>query len=594
MCGIVGYLGHSPAKPILLDLLTKLEYRGYDSCGIAIQGSPLRIFKDALRVQHLASLVPDDVTGTVGVGHTRWATHGKITTENAHPHLDCSRDIAVVHNGIINNYQAIRKELTLEGHTFASETDTEVIAHLIEKHYCGVLEEAVALASAKLHGSWAIAVVAAGERKLVAARRQAPLVIGQGSAGYFIASDATALLGHAVSAIYLEDGDIAVINDGELIITNDGHCIQREPREISWGADATDKNGYEHYTLKEIFEQPAVLRNIFPERVAGQEAIKEPHPLAAGEQNGIAILACGTSYHAGLIGKHLIEKLLKTPVSVINASEFAHGPIPPASLAMAITQSGETADVLVAAKRVKNAGIPVLAITNAPHSSIVEIANQVIYTHAGPEVGVAATKTYIAQLAVLFEMARSSPRLDPQTRAAITTGAAQLPEMVKQVCAMSPDIETCAHFVATFERAFIVGRGLNLPTAYEGALKMKELAYFHAEGYSAGELKHGPFALLDKNTPVIAILADDETRQAMESSIHEVKARNSPLIVLTYDGDEITKGLGEFVIQLPRAAYPFSAAVNAVALQLLAYHAAKFRHCPIDFPRNIAKSVTVE
>ncbi len=594
MCGIVGYLGNSPAKPVLLDALARLEYRGYDSCGIAVQGSPLRVFKDALRVKELATTVPD-LAGTVGVGHTRWATHGGVTRQNAHPHLDCSRDIAVVHNGIIDNYQELRQSLSQEGHVFTSQTDTEVISHLVEKYYQGVLEEATARALKELRGSWAIVVVTARERKLVATRQRAPLIIGIGDGEYVVASDAPAILGHASSVIYLEDGDIAVIDNSGLSITNNGVAVKREPRHICWGAGDIGKNGYEHFTLKEIFEQPDVIRNGLAKYMVDEEIIRDSCSLFQEHLTGIAILACGTSFHAGLVAKHVIEDMLEIPVAVINASEFTHRRhIPSTSLAIAITQSGETADVLEAARRMRRMGIPVLAVTNVPYSSITGVANQVLYTEAGPEIGVAATKTYTAQLVALLELVLSSPRLSPRMREKLAAGLVELPDKIRRVCARDSVLEECARFIAEHERAFIIGRGINLPTAYEGALKLKELAYIHAEGYSAGELKHGPFALLDQSTPTIVILADDETHQSMLSNIHEVSARSSPIIALSYEGDDMIEKLGNFVIRLPRTEYPFSPVINTVALQLLAYHAAKFRNCPIDFPRNIAKSVTVE
>ncbi|MCL2150259.1 MAG: glutamine--fructose-6-phosphate transaminase (isomerizing) [Dehalococcoidia bacterium] len=594
MCGIVGYLGRSPARPILLDMLAKLEYRGYDSCGIAVQGNPLRVFKDIRRVKELTELVPRDVPGTIGIGHTRWATHGGVSPQNAHPHLDCSHEIAVVHNGIIDNYQELRAELMLEGHVFISETDTEVIAHLLEKYYQGILQEAMESTIARLRGSWAMVAVAAKERTLVSSRQGAPLVIGVGSDEYLVASDAPAILGYATSVVYLEDGDIAAINDVELSVSRQGQQVLQEPKDISWSDGATEKNGHEHYTLKEILEQPAVLRRTLVRYLEEKNVGEGPRALFQETTDDLTILACGTSYHAGLIAKHVIEGLLRIPVSVINASEYACRPYPPATLAIAITQSGETADVIAAARRIKEHGARVLAVTNIPYSSITTVADRVMYTDAGPEVGVAATKTYTAQLAALFELVRSSPRLRPQAKEILSAGFVELPDMVARVCAISADIEDCARFIAMHERAFIIGRGVNLPTAYEGALKMKELAYIHAEGYSAGELKHGPFALLDGQTPIIAVIAADETRQAMLSSIHEVKARRSPVVALSYEGDEAVEKLSDFVIRLPKATCPFSAVVNAVALQLLAYHAAKIRHCPIDFPRNIAKSVTVE
>ena len=594
MCGIVGYLGHTPAKPILLDLLARLEYRGYDSCGIAIQGQPLMVFKDTRRVQELAGAVPQEVPGTVGIGHTRWATHGRVTPDNAHPHLDCLRRIAVVHNGIIDNFQELRTELRGEGHIFSSETDTEVIAHLIEKYYQGVLEDAARQTTARLRGSWALAALAADEYKLVAARQQAPMVIGIGDNAYVLASDTPAVLGHASSVIYLEDGDVAVMDKNGLVITRDGQEIERPPQRVAWSTEDTAKNGHEHFTLKEILEQPVVIRRSLADFPAGQETPEGFCLLAPGEPGGMTIIACGSSYHAGLVGKQIIENLLEIPVSVINASEYPYQPARTASLAIAITQSGETADVLAAARHVKNAGIPILAITNAPHSSITGVSDRVIYTNAGPEVGVAATKTFTAQLVALIKLVLSSPRLGPQERMSLTEGLMQLPEMVERVCTQGLSIEASARFMAGCVRTFIIGRGVNLPIAYEGALKMKELAYIHAEGYSAGELKHGPFALLDQHTPVIAVMADDETHRAMIRNIHEVRARNSPVVALTYDGDETLDEPGCLVVRLPRASYPLSTVVNSVALQLLAYYAAKLRGCPIDFPRNIAKSVTVE
>ena len=594
MCGIAGYLGYSPARSILLTMLSRLEYRGYDSCGIAVQGSPLRVFKDTLRVQELANSVPDDISGTIGIGHTRWATHGEITQPNAHPHVDCSGNIAVVHNGIIVNYQELRSELISEGHVFSSETDTEVIAHLIEKHYRGILEEAVTHATAELNGSWAILVVAAHEHKLVAAREKAPVVIGLGENEYVIASDAPTLAGHVTSVIYLEDGDVAAICDSGLGITNKGQGVLRTPQAISQKTTTSGKNGFEHHTLKEIYEQPDVLRRILPLSLTDKSVLGWPPSLFLEASGSIDIIACGSSYHAGLVGKHVIENLLDIPVSVIVASEYALRRAPRPSLAVVITQSGETADVLAAARYTRGLGVPTLAITNTPHSSILTMVDQILPIGAEQEVGAAATKTYTAQLAAIFRLVLSSPRLKPLARDMFANGLVQLPGMVSRVCIMSSVIETCARFVANYERVFIIGRGVNLPTAHEGALKLKELAYIHAEGYAAGELKHGPFALLDKNTPVIAILADDETRRATLSSIHEVITRRAPLVVFSEDSYDVATKLCDFVIPLPRASYPFSAVINAVALQLLAYHAAKYRQCPIDFPRNIAKSMTIE
>lgn len=593
MCGIIGYIGDKQVQPILLSSLSRLEYRGYDSCGIAVSSSGIEVFKDAVRVEALMKIVPQ-LDGTAGIGHTRWATHGEPSQVNAHPHCDCTGNIAVVHNGVINNFQRLKQQLIGEGHNFVSETDTEAIPHLIEKYYDGNLEKAVEAALRDVKGSYAIIVLMAGEPKLVAARKDSPLIIGIGDRENFIASDVPAILDYTNRVIYLEDGDIGVVTTDNIKIRRDGIEVDWEEHKILWSVEDAQKGGYEHFMLKEIHEQPKVIRDTLGSWVSVAEPAVDLAVMRGGLES-ILILACGSSYHAALIGKYIVEELLSIPVRAEPASEFSYFSRTLAKTgAIAITQSGETADTLKAMRKLKEAGCRVLAITNVVGSTASRIADQTIYTRAGPEISVAATKSFTAQLMVLYWLALSYSKVDVRRLADMTTGLRQLPSKVQQVLDNEDIILDCAKYLARYDDVFFIGRGINFPVALEGALKLKEISYIHAEGYAAGELKHGPFALLGGDTPVIAIIAQDNTREAMLTNIKEVKTRGSPLMALAEEGDEAIGELADSVITVPRVDALFSPVVNTVALQLLAYYTAKERGCPIDFPRNLAKSVTVE
>jgi glucosamine--fructose-6-phosphate aminotransferase (isomerizing) len=591
MCGIVGYTGSKRAQPILLNCLGKLEYRGYDSCGIAIAGDAIEVFKDAVRVKALAKALPPH-EGVAGIGHTRWATHGEPNMVNAHPHVDCCGQVAVVHNGVINNFQELRKQLADEGHHLASQTDTEVIPHLIEKYYDGDFEKAVARALRDIRGSYTMIAVMAGQPALIAARKDSPLIIGIGDRENFIASDVPALLDYTSRVIYLEDDDVAVVTPGEVRIKNNGDVITREEHKILWTIEDAQKAGYEHYMLKEIHEQPRVIRDTLGEYIAAAP----PEELGrSGGLGDVLILACGTSYHASLVGKYIIEGLVNVPVRVELADEFTYsGQASAGNRAIVVTQSGETTDVLKAVRKLKDTGCRVTAITNVVGSTASRIAGRTIYTRAGPEISVAATKTFIAQLIAFYWLALPYSNVDISRLDDLIREIRQLPVKVQQVLDRETDIARLALEVARFENVFFIGKGINYPVALEGALKMKEISYIHAEGYAAGELKHGPFALLGANTPVVAVVARDNTHEPMVTSIKEVKARNSPVLALVSEDDDSMQGLADWVIKVPQSDPLFSPVVNSVALQLLAYFAARERGCPIDFPRNLAKSVTVE
>jgi glucosamine--fructose-6-phosphate aminotransferase (isomerizing) len=594
MCGIVGYIGNKEAQPILLNCLARLEYRGYDSCGIALSSNGIEVYKDTVRVEALRKLLPQ-LSGTVGIGHTRWATHGKPSQVNAHPHIDCNSKIAVVHNGIINNFQRLKQRLIDEGHIFLSETDTEVIPHLIEKYYQGNLEKAVEAALIEVEGSYAIVALGVDEPKLVAARKDSPLIIGIGDRANFIASDVPAILDYTDRVIYLEDGNVSVLTSDSIKIRRDGKEVAWQEHKIPWSIEEAQKGGYEHFMLKEIHEQPKVIRDTLGEYTQVTEPIID---LVGKRDRGVEsmlILACGTSYHAALVGKYIVEELLRIPVSAELASEFNYyGQTLTRTTAIVITQSGETADTLKAIKRLKGVGCRVLAITNVAGSTATRIANQTIYTRAGPEISVAATKSFIAQLMVLYWLAMSYSKADAKKLANLLTGLRQLPSKVQQVLDDEDKIIECAKYLLGYENVFFVGRGMNFPIALEGALKLKEISYIHAEGYAAGELKHGPFALLGSDTPVIAIVVHDSTYEAMLTNIKEIKARGSPLIALAEEGDEVIEEVADMVVTVPRVDTMFSPVVNTVILQLLAYYTAWQRGCAIDFPRNLAKSVTVE
>jgi glucosamine--fructose-6-phosphate aminotransferase (isomerizing) len=594
MCGIVGYIGGKPAQPILINCLSHLEYRGYDSCGISVAADNIKTYKDAIRVAELKKVAPQ-FNGSVGIGHTRWATHGEPSRINAHPHVDCQNQVTVVHNGVINNYQALKRQLSDEGHTLVSETDTEVIPHLIEKYYDGDLEKAVERATRDIEGSYAIIVMGHDEHKLIAARKDSPLIIAPGDREYYVASDVPAILDYASRVIYLEDGDFATITTDRVSFKNNGKTVKRAEHKVLWTVAEARKAGYEHYMLKEIHEQPQVIRDTLGSWMADGEPIEDLETMRENGVEALLILACGTSYHAALVGKYIVEELLGVPVRAEIASEFNYyGRTLPQTMAIVITQSGETADVLMAIKRLKEVGCRVIAITNVNTSSVSRLADLTITTRAGPEISVAATKSFIAQLMVLYWLMMSYSKVEIKRLADLLFQLRQMANRVQQVLDDESVIVECAARLANYDNIFFIGRGINYPVALEGALKLKEISYIHAEGYAAGELKHGPFALLGRDTPVIAILTRDGTHQAMLTNIREVKARGSPLLALIEEGDDSVEGLADFVITVPRVNPLFSPVVNTVALQLLAYHVAKKRGCNIDFPRNLAKSVTVE
>jgi len=620
MCGIIAYAGYKECQPILLESLKRLEYRGYDSCGIAVrvesqesrvkghgdgdsrlQTPAIKVHKDVGRVGDLEKSL-SQIQGQVGIGHTRWATHGEVSAPNAHPHLDCSGRIAVVHNGVIENFQNLRDELTREGHHFSSETDTEVIPHLIEKYYRGDLEGAVARALTDVRGTYAIIVLAAGHKKLVAARRESPLIIGVGDRENFVASDVAAVLDYTNRVIYLEDGDIALVSEGDISITSresergipDYRPVQREEQVIPWSVEEVQKGGYEHFMLKEIHEQPKAIENTLSGHIS---LIERAVRLDIRKEEGledIVLVACGTSCHAALIAEYVIGKLCHLPVRVKAASEFnCHEMALEKTWVWGISQSGETLDTLRAIKKARMLGCPTLAITNVPGSSITRIAEQVFYTRSGPEIGVAATKTFLTQLVALYLLAFSFASLDIMTCEGLIEGFRLLPSKVHQVLDDAGQIIPHARHLSRYDNAFFIGRGLSYPVAMEGALKLKEISYIHAEAYAGGELKHGPFALLGPSTPVVAIATRDDTYEAMLTSIKEIKARGPQVIALAGEDDEDIEQFVDAVIRIPPVDPLFSPFLNSVALQLLAYYTAKERGCPIDLPANLAKCVTV-
>ncbi|MFO8101526.1 MAG: glutamine--fructose-6-phosphate transaminase (isomerizing) [Dehalococcoidia bacterium] len=594
MCGIVGYVGYREARPILLDSLKRMEYRGYDSCGIAISAdSELELHKGVGRVVDFEQTIPE-IQGTIGIGHTRWATHGEVTADNAHPHTDCDGKIAVVHNGVIENFQGLREQLTNDGHRFNSDTDTEVIAHLIEKYYRGNLKEAVSEALKEVAGTYAIVATAEGCRELVAARKESPLVIGIGDKENFVASDVAAILDYTDRAIYLEDDDLAIVTENDIAITSNGEPLQREVQIVPWTVDEAKKAGYEHFMLKEIHEQPRAIEKTLRGRISSIEPMTQLGIEEAGQLEKLLLLACGTSYHAALIGEYVIGRLCHIPVNSKISSEFHHVEMAlDRTWAMGISQSGETADTLGALKKAKALGCPTLGITNVRGSTITRLVDEVLYTESGPEIGVAATKTFLTQLATLYLFALSHASLDQQAFESFTEEFRLLPASIQQVLDSESEIASQGRALARYDNAFFIGRGVSFPVAMEGALKLKEISYIHAEAYPGGEIKHGPFALLRSNTPVVAVTAPDDTYEPMLTSIKEIKARGPQVLAVAEREDDIIEQYVDTVIRVPKVDPLFSPFVNTVALQLLAYYAARERGCPIDLPANLAKSVTV-
>jgi glucosamine--fructose-6-phosphate aminotransferase (isomerizing) len=592
VCGIIGYIGAKKAQPILLNCLSKLEYRGYDSCGIAVMAKGIEVYKDLVRVKALAKAAPP-LDGTIGIGHTRWATHGEPSKLNAHPHCDCTGRIAVVHNGTITNFHKLREQLAAEGHILASQTDTEVLPHLIEKYYNGNFTDAVEMALRDIEGAYTMIALMEGESRLVAARKDSPLIIGIGDRENFIASDVPALLDYTSRVIYLEDGDIAVVTADSVTLKNDNTDIVREEHKILWSVEDAQKGGYEHFMLKEIHEQPKVIRDTLMEYISSGEPIADL--AGGGGLEDMLILASGTSYHAAMVGKYIIEELVNVPVRVELASEYIYsGQASARNKAIVITQSGETLDALKAIKRLKEVGCRVITITNVVGSTASRVSDQTIYTRAGPEISVAATKTFIAQLITLYWMSIPYARVDSRRLDDLVLGLRQLPVKVQQVLDNEEVIAEYARQLAKYENAFYIGRGINYPIALEGALKLKEISYIHAEGYASGELKHGPYALLGDQAAVVAVVAQDNTYEAITTSIKEIKARKSPVLAVVREGDETMVELADSIIYVPRTNPLFSPVVNIIVLQLLAYYVAKERGCPIDFPRHLAKTLTVE
>jgi len=596
MCGIVGYAGRRSAQPILLDCLKRLEYRGYDSAGLAIVGDGLQVFKSKGEISVLEASMPA-MKGTIGIAHTRWATQGKPTTENAHPFSDCTGKLAIVHNGIISNFMDVRESLVKDGHKFTSETDTEVFAHLVEAEFKGDLMDAVFNALKRVDGTYAFAVVSEGSGDIVATRRESPLVVGLGDGENFIASDLTALLKYTNRMVYIHDGEVVRVSKDSVTIKNEkGETVTREPQKITWNLEDAEKGGYPHFMLKEIFEQPEAIHDSLLGRVESVDV----EPFFAGNTfSSVKIVACGTSYYAGLVGKYIIEELAKIPVTVQISSEYRYSSAPRENpLVVLITQSGETADTLGAAREAKKRGNKTIGIANVIGSAITREVDHVIYTRAGPEIGVAATKTFVTQLIALYllamELGIQNKSLAAQARRSMIGSLRNLPRAVQDVLNQAEVIEALANKYAKARDMFFIGRSINYPIALEGALKTKEIAYIHGEGFPAGELKHGPLALLSKDSPVVAIAVKDRTYEKMLGNISEVSARGSPVIAIGYEGDTELARYVDDVIWVREIPPVFSPVPVIVALQLWAYYLAKARGCPIDKPKNIAKTVTVE
>jgi len=606
MCGIIGYIGNSKAAPILIEALKRLEYRGYDSAGIStINENNILIEKDIGKIHEIESKINlKGLNGNIGVSHCRWATHGGVTKENAHPHTDCNDNISIVHNGIIENFSELKEMLIKKGHTFKSSTDTEVIAHLIEDNYKGNIEEATRKALKLIDGSYALGIICAKEpNKLIAARNESPLIIGLGKEENFIASDVPAILKYTNKVIYLENNEIAILEKNNYSIKNaDGKNVNKKINEIDWNSELAEKSGYEHFMLKEIHEQPRAITETLNGRIEnGKVNIGKELKLEGLKNiNRIIIVACGTSWHSALVGEFMLEELAKIPVEVEYGSEFRYrNPIiNENTLVIAISQSGETADTLAAIREAKKRNAKVLSIVNVKGSSIDRESDSVLYTYAGPEIGVASTKAFTAQLIVLYlftlYIANLKKALDKETIKGLIERLRKLPLQMEALL-NDNKIREIADIYKDKSNSLFLGRGINFPIALEGALKLKEVSYLHAEGYPAAEMKHGPIALIDKNMPVLFIATkDDYTYKKVLGNIHEVKARNGIVIVIATEGDEEVGKLADYVIYIPKTLYILSSILTAIPLQLLAYYVAVDRKLDPDKPRNLSKSVVVE
>ena len=608
MCGIVGYVGTRQAGPLLLDGLHRLEYRGYDSAGVAIQnGAGVQVMKLAGRVAALRTQLDGaPIAGTTGIAHTRWATHGAPTTRNAHPHSDCDGTIALVHNGIIENADALRSALEGTGHTFWTETDTETLVHLIEDSPGDTLEARVIAALEHVVGTYGIAVMSADEPgKIVVARQGSPVLLGIGEDEYFVASDASAILQHTRSVVHLDDGDIAVLTpDGYHVIDRESHVQLRAVNDVTWDLDAIELNGYAHFMQKEIAEQPDTVRSTLRGRLMFEEGIARLNglnlsPADCAAIRRITIVACGTSWHAGLVGRHIIEALSQIPVTVEYASEYRYRRqlAQPGTLTIAISQSGETADTLEAMRAARAAGSRVIGLVNVVGSTIARESDGGIYLHAGPEIGVASTKAFTSQITALGLLGLylgHEHGLPLEERQQLACRLAQLPALVARTLELEPQVRVLAEQFADAPNALYLGRGVNFPVALEGALKLKEISYIHAEGYPAAEMKHGPIALIDANMPVIFVAPADEVYSKVVSNMQEVRARGGRIVAITTEGNGDLGTLADHQLRVPATASLLSPVLTVIPLQLLAYHVAVLRGCDVDRPRNLAKSVTVE
>jgi glutamine---fructose-6-phosphate transaminase (isomerizing) len=624
MCGIVGYIGKKQVVPVIVDGLRRLEYRGYDSAGIAVAGGDegLQVRRAEGKLRNLEEVIRHNhIDGTYGIGHTRWATHGRPSEENAHPHRDCTGTIVVVHNGIVENYLTLKKQLREEGHSYKTETDTEVIAHLIEKYFIlenpdgkTSLEEAVRKTVKQLTGVFAMSVICSTvPDKIIAARNGPPAVIGLGKDEYFVASDVPAILYHTRDLFFLGDGDLAVLTPEGVTLTDfDGKPVRREVQHITWDPIMAEKGGFKHFMLKEIYEQPRAVRDTALGRISldSGKVFLEEMDISEEEFRDLRklnIAACGTSWHAGLAGKYMIERLARVPVEVDYASEFRYrNPlIDKHEMSLLITQSGETADTIAAQRESKQRGAKTLAICNVIGAMIAREADGTIYTHAGPEIGVASTKAFTAQLTALFllalHLAQVRGTITGDESIKLTQELSRLPGKLETVLSQEESIEELARTYQRVQDFLFLGRGIHFPVALEGALKLKEVSYIHAEGYAAGEMKHGPNALIDEDLPVVIVATQDKNDagsvlryEKTISNLKEVKARSGRVIAVATEGDEDIREAADHVIFIPQAPELLLPILEIVPLQLLAYHIAVRRGCDVDQPRNLAKSVTVE
>ncbi|MFT8887191.1 MAG: glutamine--fructose-6-phosphate transaminase (isomerizing) [Ethanoligenens sp.] len=609
MCGIVGYIGEQDAQPILLGGLQKLEYRGYDSAGIAVMNpqGEMHLVKSKGRLKALQDkLGTESLTGSIGIGHTRWATHGEPSEKNCHPHTNQAGTISVVHNGIIENYLHLKEWLGSKGYSFYSDTDTEVVPNLIDYYYHGNLLEAVTKAISVIEGSYALGVMCTDEPdKIVAVRKDSPLVVGIGKGEYFIASDVPAILNHTRDILYLEDKEIVVLTKtGATVYSLEGEKLEKPIQHVTWNADAAEKGGYEHFMLKEIHEQPKAIRDTLNSRVMHQKPIQLDSVTIPTEQlqniQKIYLVACGTAYHAGVIGKYAIEKLARIPVEVDIASEFRYrNPILNSkTLLVVLSQSGETADTLAALREAKSKGVRVLAVTNVVGSSIAREADDVLYTWAGPEIAVASTKAYTTQLVLMYilalYLAQEKHTMAPEEIESLKTELLSLPEKAEKVLQNKEMLQKFAGNTYSQQSMFFLGRGIDYAVAMEGALKVKEISYLHAEAYAGGELKHGTIALIEKDTVVIALATQSDLYDKMISNVREVTTRGAKVLGLAKEGNRAIEKTIDSVLYIPGTADIFMPVLTVIPLQLLAYYIAVQRGCDVDKPRNLAKSVTVE